>query len=276
VVRAWIYICNIVDFNELSWAAVCFYYRSVGDRQYGKVMADISFLERLRQRPQTVDPEEFERKVILDQVRVEDYNLLVGHVLAKTVLAGIVKHQSILSRLLEMSILDCNLSGTFTTDAISRVYSDIACAGGLWETGASKIMHLLNDRLFAMLSPALASTYGLIDNEFRLVEWMRFVQENARAVVADFTQQGFSGSPEAFLSEKLGYTKAGYQKSMVKFLDEYFWLSRGDGLPIPPEWIPSWHGTSAAFDTDQFEAPVGERAASTEVDSTSVLDQHRT
>jgi hypothetical protein len=170
-------------------------------------------------------------------------------VLAKTVLAGIVKHQSILSRLLEMNILDSNLGGTFITDAISQVYSDIACAGGLWETGGSKIMHLLNDKLFVMLSPELASTFGLIDNEFRLVEWMRFVQENARAVVTDFTQQGFSGSPDAFLSEKLGYTKAGYQKSLVKFLDEYFWLSHGDGLAVPPAWIPACQQAPAAAET---------------------------
>jgi hypothetical protein len=235
-----------MDFNTLSWAAVCFYYRSAGDKQYGKIMADASFLERLRRDPQTVDPEEFERKIILDQVRVEDCNLLVGHRLAKAVLASIVRHQSIVSRLLEMNILDCNLGGTFTTDAISLVYSDIAGAGGLWETGGSKIMHLLNDKLFAMLSPGLASTFGLIDNEYRMVEWMRFVQENARAVAADFAEQGLSGSPKTYLSEKLGYAKAGYQKSIVKFLDEYFWMTHGDGLPVPPAWVPSWQGASAA------------------------------
>ena len=238
-----------MDFNTLSWAAVCFYYRSAGDKKYGAVMADASFLQRLRKCPETVDPEEFETKVILDQVHVEDYDLLVGHMLAKKVLAEMVRLQSILSSLLEMSIFTCNLSGTFTTDAINRVYSDVACVGGLWVTGGSKILHVLNDRLFAMLSPDIASTYGLVDNEFRFVEWMRFVQENARAVVSDFEGQGLSGSPDGFLSEKLGYKKAGYEKSLVKFLDEYFWLSHGEDLPVPPRWVPSCPGPLTSPDT---------------------------
>ncbi len=41
-----------------------------------------------------------------------------------------------------------------------------------------------------------------------------------------------------FLSEKLGYTRFGYEKSLVKFLDEFFWLRFGDNLPVPPRWIP--------------------------------------
>jgi hypothetical protein len=228
-----------MDFNTLSWAAVCFYYRSAGDKKYGKLMADGPFLERLRQHPEAVNPQEFETKVIRDQVRVEDYELLVGHVLARKVLDQLASLRSILSELMEMSIIDCNLSGTFTTDAINRVYSEVACVGGLWVTGGSKIMHVLNDRLFPMLSPDIASTFGLVDNEFKLVEWMRFVQENARAVASDFTRRGFSDSPGSFLSEKLGYAKAGYQKSIVKFLDEYFWLTEGDHLQVPPPWFPS-------------------------------------
>ena len=59
-----------MNFNTLSWAAVLFYYRSAGDKQYGKIVSDVSFLERLRRRPESVDPEEFEKKVILDLVRV--------------------------------------------------------------------------------------------------------------------------------------------------------------------------------------------------------------
>ena len=235
-----------MDFNTLSWGAVLFYYRSAGDKKYGALMADAWFLERLRRHPKTVEAAEFETRVIRDQIHIEDYDLLVGHALAKRVLAQVVNLQSILSPLLEMSILDCNLSGTFTTDAINRVYSEIACVDGLWITGGSKIMHVLNDRLFPVISPDIASTFGLTGNEFRLVEWMRFIQENARAVVSDFRQRDLPGLPEAFLSEKLGYTKAGFRKSMVKFLDEYFWLRHGDHLPVPPRWLPPLHNSPAA------------------------------
>ena len=35
---------------------------------------------------------------------------------------------------------------------------------------------------------------NLADDESRLVEWMKLVQENARAIFADYGQQGYSAS----------------------------------------------------------------------------------
>jgi hypothetical protein len=228
-----------MNFNSIAWAAVCFYYRSVGDEKYGRIMADAAFLKRLRELPDTVDVKEFEEKVILDHVRIDNYDLLVHRGLAGQVLGRIVDLQSPLSSLIKVDIRECDLDDEATAAGINEVYTSLSSVRGLWETGVSKIMHVLNDRLFAMLSPDIAASLGLVENEARLLEWLKFVQQTARGVSNDFRQGGFSGSPEAFLSEKLGYSGAGYQKSIVKFLDEYFWLRHGDGLPIPPKWIPS-------------------------------------
>ncbi len=229
-----------MNFNVISWAAVCFYYRSVGDGKYGRIMADASFLKRLRTMPETIDIKEFEEKVILDHVHVENYDLLVRHGLAEQVLAQIVNLKTTLSPLLDVNILEGDLTDDDTVLGINTVYASLSSVRGLWLTGVSKIMHVLNDRLFAMLSPDIAASLGFVESETRLVEWLKFVQQMARGVAADFQEQGFSGSPEALLSNKLGYTSAGYQKSIVKFLDEYFWLRHGDGLPIPPRWVPSY------------------------------------
>jgi hypothetical protein len=54
------------------------------------------------------------------------------------------------------------------------------------------------------------------------------MQQNAQEVTTDFQEQGLPGSPEKFLSEQLGYTSYGYEKSLVKFLGEFFWLRFGD------------------------------------------------
>jgi len=59
----------------------------------------------------------------------------------------------------------------------------------------------------------------------------------------------------------------------VKFLDEYFWLSHGDGLAIPPVWIPSWHGTSGVSDTNHLAASLDEHAVSAKAETGSFLDQ---
>ena len=57
-----------MNFYELSWGAVCFYYRSVGDHKYCQIMRDKSFLSRLRQTPHEINPKEFEEKVLLGKV----------------------------------------------------------------------------------------------------------------------------------------------------------------------------------------------------------------
>jgi hypothetical protein len=64
------------------------------------------------------------------------------------------------------------------------------------------------------------------------------MQESATQVTNDFHEKGFSGTPEVFLSEQIGYAKSGCQKSLVKYLDEYYWLRFSDKVPIPPSWIP--------------------------------------
>jgi len=60
-----------MKFNALSWAAVCFYYRSAGDRKYGKIMKDTPFISKLRESPSDISKLEFEEKVILDYIDIQ-------------------------------------------------------------------------------------------------------------------------------------------------------------------------------------------------------------
>jgi len=54
------------------------------------------------------------------------------------------------------------------------------------------------------------------------------VQEKAQEVAEDFYNLGLPGSPEEFLSDKLGYTNYGCQKSLARFVDEYYWIDAGN------------------------------------------------
>ena len=74
------------NFRDLSWAALFFYYRSVGDRKYCKIMNDTEFITKLQQTPHEIGPVELEQKIILDYVNIEGYDLLVGHKLAQQLL----------------------------------------------------------------------------------------------------------------------------------------------------------------------------------------------
>ena len=52
-----------MNFGQLSWGAVCFYYRSLGDQKYTRIMRDTQFLSRLRKEPFNISTAEFEEKV---------------------------------------------------------------------------------------------------------------------------------------------------------------------------------------------------------------------
>jgi len=228
-----------VNFNDIAWAALCFYYRSVADREYCKIMGDTQFIEKLRQTPFIITPSEFEQKVILDYVNISSYDLLIGHKLAERLLEKIVGLQPDASALQDLTLLDCDLSDSNVTDRIKRIYSTLYSGPGLWVTGVSKIAHLLNDKLLALLNLDIATQFGLLEGSTGLIDWLKILQNSARQVTKDFHDQGFSGTPEEFISEKLGYTRHGCHKSLIKYLDEYYWLRFADSLPIPPPWTPT-------------------------------------
>ena len=105
-------------------------------------------------------------------------------------------------------------------------------------TGVSKIAHLLNEKILVLLNLDISSHFGVLENSSGLIEWLKIMQGSAKQVTDDFYQRGFSGTPEEFISEKLGYMSHGCHKSLAKYLDEYYWLRFADDLPIPPPWIP--------------------------------------
>lgn len=226
-----------MKFNEMAWAAVCFYYRSAGDRRYGAIMKDSDFLSRLRGMPQALSVKEFEEKAIDGLINMENYDLLVSHQLAEKVLSKLIDLQRETIDLMSTSLLECNLNDNRVVEAITMTYIELR-AYGLWITGASKIAHLLNDRLFPLLSPPLARYFCVSDDKASIKNWLTRIQNDIREVTADFHAAGMPGSPEQFLSEQLGYRAEGYEKSLVKFADEYYWLKFADCLTVPPRWAP--------------------------------------
>ena len=228
-----------VNFNDIAWAAVCFYYRSVADRKYCRILGDTPFIEKLRQTPQDVTASEFEQKVLLDYVNIVNYDMLIEHKLAERLLEIIVALQPDVSALQGLTLLDCDLSDSVVADRIERIYAALYSVPDLWATGISKIAHLLNDKLLVLLNMDLSAHFRLRDSSTGVITWAEFVQEIARQVTRDFEERGYQGTPEDFISEELGYARRGCSKSLVKYLDEYYWLHFAEGLPIPPPWIPT-------------------------------------
>jgi hypothetical protein len=228
-----------VDFNDIAWAAIIFYYKSVADRKYCKILGDTPFIEKLRQTPHGITASEFEQKVLLDYVNISNYDVLIKHKLAERLLENILDLQPDVSALQGLTLLDCDLSDNAIAKRIEKIYVSLYSVPGLWVTGVSKIAHLLNDRLLVLLNLDISAHFLLPDDGTALITWIKSLQDSARQVTGDFQERGYQGTPEEFISEKLGYTRHGCHKSLVKYLDEYYWLRFSDNLPIPPPWTPT-------------------------------------
>jgi hypothetical protein len=226
-----------LKFSDLAWAALLYYYRSSGDGKYVKLLRDTDFISRLRQTPQDVSYEEFEAKVIFGFISSVGLRLPVvtreGNILAQ-----IVELHPCISSLQDKCLRECDLSDEDLLKNIRQIYDSLHTIHGLWLTGISKIAHILNDSLFVALNLGTSSHFGLLGEAEDFIKWLRITQQSAQEVTEDFYSLGLPGSPEEFLSEKLGYTNYGCQKSLARFIDEYFWLTTSENLPVPPKWLP--------------------------------------
>jgi len=226
-----------LKFSDLGWAALLHYYQSNKDRRYVRLLGDGEFISKLRETPWDVSYPEFEAKIISGFVNSLGLRLPVG-TRGGNILAEIIRLRSCTSSLEGVSLLDCDLSNKSLLKSIKEIYQGLGSIDGLWVTGITKIAHVLNDSLFVILDLRIAENFSLRDEADDYIDWLVLTQQHAREVASDFEAQGLSGSPEAFLSEKLGYSSYGCQKSLARFIDEYFWLTASENLPVPPKWLP--------------------------------------
>lgn len=226
-----------MKFSDLGWAALLHYYQSSKDRTYVRLFRDTEFISKLRKTPWDVSYEEFEAKVISGFINSLGLQL-PGGTRGGNVLAEIIRLKSCISSLQEARLLDCDLSNEDLLKNIREIYGGLSTIEGLWITGISKIAHVLNDSLFVILDVKTSDHFSLRGEADDYIKWLGIAQQHALEVTSDFDALGLPGSPEAFLSEKLGYSTYGCQKSLARFIDEYFWLTTSGNLPVPPKWVP--------------------------------------
>lgn len=227
-----------MKFYSLAWAAICFQYRSAGDKRYCRIIQDREFLTKLRYEPYEISAKDFEVKVVLDYIDIAHYDLLLGHNFASQILKQIIEAQPEISSVQQFDILSCDLKDIDIQTQVKKLYVMFSSIKGLWLTGTSKILHLINPRLFAPLNRHLIDQLNIGLSDHLLLDWLEILQKEAKEVEQDFKDQGYKGSVEHYLSKKLNYSKNDCQKTLAKFLDEYYWLTAGDNLLIPPPWMP--------------------------------------
>jgi len=117
-------------------------------------MSDNNFIKRLKEEPCAINRKEFEEKALLGYIKIENYDLLIKQKLSMTILQAIVEMQPLLSRVQDLTILTADLSDTGNQSivgTIERMYQSLCSVNGLSSAGASKILHLLNNKLFPVI-----------------------------------------------------------------------------------------------------------------------------
>lgn len=225
-----------MKFIVLAWSSLLYYYKSSGDNKYVRLFSDTEFLSKLRKNPSEISEEEFDRRVVLGFI--SDIGIRFAAPNEKKLFTIIKEITKSLSLLGDADLLTCDLSDEKQVEAIKQILNTLNNIKGLWITGISKIAHLLSDKLFVAVNVSTLSYFGLFGEIDGYIKWLEIAQQNAREVTEDFSNLGFEGTPEEFLSDRLGYTTAGCRKSLARFIDEYFWIKIGENLPVPPRWIP--------------------------------------
>lgn len=227
-----------MKFSDLAWAAFIHYYKSKGDRKYVKLFRDTAFISKLREAPWGVPYEEFETKILSGFLNSIGLRLPVGK-RGGNILAEVIKLRHQTAALQGICLLDCDLSNEDLLQNIRQIYNGLNSVDGLWVTGISKIAHTLNESLFVVLDLKTSKYFGLRGQADDYIKWLGIAQQHALEVTKDFQSLGLPGSPEVFLSAKLGHSNYGCHKSLARFIDEYLWLTTSENLPIPPNWTPS-------------------------------------
>lgn len=229
-----------MKFNDLAWAALLHHYKSGGDKKYIKLFRDTAFLTKLRDAPWDVPYEEFEVKVLTGFLNSIGLRRPTG-TKGGNILTEIIKLHSYTSFFQGMRLHDCDFSDSNVLKNIRQIYNGLSTIDGLWITGLSKIAHVLNDGLFVVHDPRTLKHLGLRSKADDYIKWLGIAQQHAVEATADFATLGLPGQPEVFLSEKVGSSNYGCEKSLARFIDEYFWLTTSENLSIPPIWAPHHH-----------------------------------
>jgi hypothetical protein len=231
-----------MNYKEIAWAAVIDFYIAGNNNKYVELFRNKNLINNLRQNPSSVPFKVFKDKIISDFLNSWG-RMYIQDDTAKEIYDAIIALNPFTLQMGNDTLMTCNLSsGSTVCDVTGKIYDRLTGIWGINMVGFSKIAHILNDSQFPLIDNPIRKkykkVYSINDSPAGYINWMIEMQKQACAVIADFQKQGFAGSPEIFLSQKLGYASVGCNKSLVKFLDEYYWLTVTHGVPIPPKWIP--------------------------------------
>jgi len=232
--------------NEFMWAVFYFGVMSkdiTGNSDYLQLMRQHEFLQALGTNPNQLQAEEVQQKVITGFLNCWKCRISNPPEAANAVLETLQNLAPYLQALQDQEIEGVQLDALLNIDGnqteISRIiehcYDEIRKIGHRFgPTATSKLLHILQPRLFVMCDGPILSHYHQIDARIsnRGQGYCRFLQtmQDVTAHIREELQ-----NPTNYLNEVMEYHPP---KTMAKYLDEYNWVTITHGVQIPPHWHP--------------------------------------
>lgn|GEM_PF-1133645 len=238
--------------DEFAWAAFLYKAMVGGDNDYQGLMEQDQFLKNLRTNPAGVEPAKIQDPVIkfLNRWRCRTPN---NPEAAEAILDALRILQPCLQALsaFEIETVDFDhpiiVNGNQITvhEAIAKCYRTLNELRGFGATMTSKLLHILQPKLFIMWDSKILNHYWQSDQQVQdsgagycaFLQAVKEIEERIsqsfmKAVSPDEANQG----PAVYLSMKLEYDPP---KTMAKYLDEYNWVKFANEVEVPPpSWLP--------------------------------------
>lgn len=128
-------------------------------------------------------------------------------------------------------------------EIIQNIYNKFIAIEHIGPTASTKILHILQPRLFVMWDKAIYDEYHNIFPQVSASAkgYCTFLEKVK--VLANHINQEFNNlvintkqTPADYLSDKL---KIKPPKTLAKYLDEYNWVTITRGVDVPPSWHPN-------------------------------------
>jgi len=230
--------------DEFAWAAFL-YGRLGGDVKYQTLMQNPQVLPLLRTTPMAVSDKMVQDHILKGFLNAWKTRIKNSPQTAQAIKTSIHNMLPDLTALSPLTIVTIQ----FTQQDISHVencYHNLRASGHkIGPTATAKILHILRPALFVMWDGPILEHFGIqlgiTDSPQGYVAYLQMMSGVANAIRLAFsgahlTPPALPGqTAEDYLSAHLRYIP---QKTMAKFLDEYYWVTITNGVSVPPRWHP--------------------------------------
>lgn len=244
------------DWQTFAWAVFIFHYAGF-DYSYQQLLTNESnFFHILRTQPNKANTSDIQEKLIKGFLNAWKCRMLNKRKSAKAIRKALHELLPYFGSVKRLRIETVNfdrkisLNNTWLTvsQVIEQIYKRVSEIGfRLGPTGTSKLLHVLQPKLFVMWDKKIRKNYKNHENS-RISEnaklyrvYLEAMHKCAKRLRENFKKAKLEHpaihgqNPAEYLSRQMNIKPA---KTLAKYLDECNWVTITKNVELPPKWYP--------------------------------------